>query len=280
MSDKNYGRVYELQLPKPAKLNFKQLQHAFESAYKSGSPYTTSSGVIYVKDVQDMSNCFVVLFGKDNADASNYKRDKKVGKSFQKINIDESKEVLADFTHVAISKTKRLDGYSVIAEKNRMFRFGSLYNLFFYVLGTSEYFELGRRVVSDYVKEINNAKRVLEIKQIDNEPDMPNIPGYHNEDDKTFTVQSTFEIKAIPRGSIGKKLVNRFIPTFSKKDGVKTIVTIVNKAGMKISLDFDEPECETGLLVELPLNTKTEKVQTMIAEKMDLLIIQDNQGKL
>lgn len=278
MATKNYARIYELTLPSK-KFNFQNLQDAFEAAFKSGAPYVTTSGTIYIKDFKNLSHCIIILIGKDNDDASNYKRNKKK-KTFQKLDIDESNEVLADFVHVAISKTKRLQGYTVVAEKNRMFRLGSIYNLFYYVLGGPQNFEIGRRVVKDYIKEINNAKRVVEIKQIDYEPEMPKLPGYHNEGVDTFSIQRIFEIKAVPRGSITNKLLDKIIPTFKQNKDVKTIVTIVNKGGMKVSLDFDEPEAETGLMVELPMNLKTERVQSMIVTKMEDIISKDNEGKL
>lgn len=280
MANKNYGRIYELTLPNPKKLDLAQVIQAFKNAHTSGEPYETSNGVLYVKDLKEMNDSYIVLFGKDNEDSSNYKRNKSTGKKFDKINIDESKEVLADFIHVGISKTKRLAGYTVVTEKNRLFRFGSLFNLFNYTLSGAANFDLGRRVVSDYIEEIHKARRVLEIKQIEYDPQMPNLPGYHNEDMNTFTVQRTFEVKATPRGSIGQKLLDKIVPTFNTKKGLKTIVTIVNKTGVRVSMDFDEPEAETGLLVELPPNYKTEKVQSMIAVSMNDIISKDNQGKL
>lgn len=280
MAKNNYARVYELELTNPKKLDIQAVFSALETTSNAGTPFNTGSGICYVKDVKEMDQSFIVLFGKDNEDASNYKRNRKQ-RSFAKIDIDEGSEVLADFVHVGISKNKRLGHYTVLAEKNRMFRFGSLYNLFYHTLGeTDRHYKLGRRAIKDYQAEINKAKRIINVSQIDYQPSMPHLPGYHNEDMKTFTLQQTLEIKAIPRGSIGKRFINSLLPTISKKDGLKTVITIVNKAGIKVSLDFDEPEAEMGLTVDLPMNFKTEKVQKAIAEEMDKIISKDNEGKL
>lgn len=288
MQTTNYARVYEFSINNQNKKKKKKLKETdilrniFRSC-RGGVSYPTLNGTFYVKQYKICENSIVFLFGKDNEDASNYKREKKSAKLVKKINIDETTEILTDFIHIAVSKTERLGGYTVLIEKNRLFhRLNIIHLLHSCLNGRLVDFEFGRRVISDFYKEIQQSKRILNIRQIEREPNDPNLPKdtEFEKQSKSFYIERQLEIRALPYQSIPRKIADLAIPVFRKKEGTKTIVTIVNKYNSKINLDFDDSEAEIGITIPLPENSKISRLQKAIVDKLDLAIGLDNQGKL
>jgi len=274
----NYAKVYEFKLLKKDKYDEFGLLKAIIKSYRDKKTVDTINGTFYIKDYANKSNSIVFLFGKDNYDASNYKR-KKIDNQIEKIDINEQTEVLTDFVHFSISKVERLGTYAVLLEKNNLI---SNYNLIDFLnsfFTTAFSYTLSRRVTKDFHNEIENSRRIIGLRQLTKQTKPPLMNSKSKEIDD-IEVSKNIEIKAKRMKTISVDYFKKFFSKFGNDPQSKIVADIINSKGNRVTLDFDLDESPYSVKVNLKDNLRTEVVQTDIEFEMNRYIGLDNEGKL
>lgn len=279
---KNYAKVYEIFFEKQKELNRKKLFELFHNELKLKTPISTTSGILYIKEIRSLKDTDIILFGKDNQDASNYKREKKK-LEFEKININEKKEILTDFIHIAISKkydTKRgsVKGCTILMEKSSLILISSFENFIKNIISNTMYISFSRRVITDFYDKIMNASRILEIIQTKKEQPLPLVNQDDYKDEK-FTVSDNLVIKANPRQSLPYNLFKDLYSKLDKTDKeAKMSVRILDNHNNEIPIDFDQIEARYSIQYDIDINNRTDKIQDNIALQMNGYIFAENKG--
>lgn len=274
----NYAKVYEFKLLKKDKYDEFGLLKAIIRSYRNKKTVDTMNGTFYIKDYVNKSNSIIFLFGKDNYDASNYKR-KKIDNQIEKININEQTEVLTDFVHFSISKTNRLGTYVVLLEKNKLITHYNLIDFLNSFFTTAFSYTLSRRVTKDFYHEIENSRRIIGIRQITKQAKPP-LMNSNSKNIDDIEVSENLEIKAKRMRSIPLEYFKKFYRKFGDDPQSKIVADIISNKGNKVTLDFDLDESPYTVKVDLKDNLRTEVVQTDIEFDMNRYIKLDNEGKI
>lgn len=280
----NYVKVYEMYFEESHNLDRKKFFILIQDALKHQTQISTEKGLFYIKEIQSKKYTDIILFGKDNIDASNYKRNKKKLK-FEKININEKKEVLTDFIHIAISKkyTKKrgsIKGCTIFMEKSSHIQISAFVDYINHIVSSPLLISIGRRVVSDYNNIISNASRILEITKTKKDEGLPisNQNDYENDD---IIVNNNIEIKAKPKGSLPLSLFKDLIKDFDNSDNkTRMTVKVIDNHNNVIPIDFDKISSQFSIQYSIPLNKKTDKIQEDIMAQMNWTMNLDNKGEI
>ncbi len=271
----NHLKVYELIFEDNKKLGLKKLIEKIQEAIKKEYLAKTQKGSFYIKEIKKGKYSYTLLFGKDNEDASNYKREKN-NLHFEKIDINQDKEILTDFIHICFSnkydvKEKSKIGCTIFAEKSSLIRVEWFIEYLNFLLDDAMLVSLRRRVIKEYKEAIKNSKRIVKITQSKKDVDLP-IPSKDNESlQDDITVEETFTIKSEKRGgSLTYKLFEKVFKNFNKNNGKsKFIVDVISKEGNAIPIDFQKVDAEYSVKYLIPLNQKKDIIQEDIMDKMD-----------
>lgn len=289
----NHVNIYEGVFTEPNKLDIKQLLAIVNKEISTGKQATINNGTFYIKEFQENQYSYIFLFGKDNPDASNLKREKS-RLAFQKLDIDTKKEVLSDCIHVGISKSptstrKGKQVHTIMMEKSSLFKYTSLKNYFDYIIGenlkdgNSFLLEINRKVVKDYLEEIEGSKRILEI--VETSKDIPPPLPDEDQDSMYEDIEVKHEIiykpnkrgGSIPIGAF-KSRFNNYKKRIDKNDSLH--VKIRNSDNNEIEIDFDKIESSYGVKYDIPINRKDESIQEDISSDIDNLMKLVKNGEL
>ncbi|MFA7091992.1 MAG: hypothetical protein WC149_09105, partial [Arcobacteraceae bacterium] len=178
MKNENYVKVYELFFENEKELNRDTLIKKFQDAIKNGYQASTGKGLFYIKEIKKGTFSDVILFGKDNEDASNYKREKE-RLSFKRIDINVKKEVLTDFIHISISniydakRSDKIRGCTILVEKSSLIQIKAFEEFLGHFVGDYFLTSIRRRVAVDYYSQIKNATRIMKISQVKKDTELP-----------------------------------------------------------------------------------------------------------
>lgn len=278
MSD-NYVKVFELKFVNKKKLSEKQLFKKVMRQYLSKKTVSTKNGTFYIKDITNNDDSIVFLFGKDNDDASNYKREKK-NLNITKLKINEKTETLTDFVHIGISKSERLGSYVLLLEKSKLINHYNIKNFLDSLITDFSLITLGRRVTKNFYNEVKDSNRILKIRQISKKPQLT-LPTKPSKDEmKDIEVADTFEIKAKYRKNISWNIFEGIHKTNLNNSDTKLVVDIINQYNHKMVLDFDLAESQYTIRLNTHYNLKGDSIQQNISDDIDYYISKDNKGKL
>lgn len=281
----NYVKVYEITFENTKEFKKADLISNFYEAQKEGTTVATNKGVFYIKEIKKDSYSHTLLFGKDNEDASNYKRDRKK-LEFEKIDIDEDVEVLTDFVHISISNEKRSsknETYTIFIEKSSLIQIRAFEEFIDHIAESALVTTIRRRVVKDFFEQIKNAKRIIKITQTKKDKPLPLVKRKRKKyDENEISVDEIVEIKPTRRGaSIPLPFFNDMFDRFDKSDDQsKMVVDIKDSHGNVFPIDFDKLDAQYTIKYSIPLNIKTDKIQEDIAEKMNWTMHLDNEDQI
>jgi hypothetical protein len=269
----NYAKVYEFKLNSTSTLNYTTLAKRVRVTQLRKRSISTTNGTFYIKDFKELDNSIIFLFGKDNDDASNYKREK-ISNNIEKIDINEDTEVLTDFVHIAVSKEDRLGTYTLLLEKSSLISHFNLSDFLRDFFTTPLSFSLSRRVTDDFHNEVLNANRIITITQVSKAPKPP-VFRRNSRHLKNVDISANIELKAKRSESISKRVYRQFVNQFSSDPTTKLVVDIVNNDGNRVLLDFDVSESPYTIKVQIEDNLKTDFIQDDIAENLNSFIINE-----
>lgn len=274
----NYAKIYEFKLLKKDELNELSLLKDVIKSFKKNKTVITDNGTFYIKDYKIKKDSIIFLFGKDNSDASNYKR-LKLNNDVTKININEKTEILTDFVHFSISRKERLGSYVLFLEKNKLISHYNLNDFLNSFFTTPFSFSLGRRVTVDFYEEIKNAQRILRIKQISKQAKPPLITN-GSKMLADIEVIENLELRAKRSKTIPIPYFENFFSKFGNDPKSKIIVDIVDSKGHKMILDFDYDESPYSIKLGIMENNKLDSIQQGIEYELNKYTNLDNEGKL
>lgn len=275
----NYVKVFELKFTNTKELSEEQLLKKVIKQFISKKTILTRNGTFYIKDIKNNANSITFLFGKDNDDASNYKREKK-NLNITKLKINEKTETLTDFVHIGISKKKRLGSYVLLLEKSKLISHYNIKNFIDSLITDFSLISLSRRVTKDFYNEVKDSKRIVKIRQISKKPKIALATKPTKEELEDIDVEDTFEIKAKYRKNISVNIFESVHKTNLSNNDTKLVVDIVNQYNHKMVLDFDLTESPYTIRLKTQMNLKNETIQQNINDEIDYYIGKDNKGLL
>lgn len=280
MAADNHVKVYEITFNNPKNVNFNDLIDKLKLEVDDKSSIATNRGVFYIKEMKEENNSYMFLFGKDNYDASNYKRDKDVH-VFEKIDINEDTEVLTDFIHISICKNGNASKHTLFMEKSTLITVYAFIDYINFVLDDALATTISRRMINNFIEQIKNANRILEITQTKKQQPLP-IPNRKSFKNEEVSVSNSYTIKPSVRGgSITGKLFDKVFSTFDTMDTTsKFTVKISDSQNNIIPIDFDRVNAQYTIKYSIPLNDKTDILQAPIVEDMDYKMYLDYTGQI
>lgn len=272
----NYVSEFELIFETPSDYSLKELISAINQQISSKLFKETSRGVYYAKSLKELNKSYIVLFGKDNPDASNHKRKKK-DLTFDKVNVDEETEVLTDYIHIGIAKkhSKRKGKYvhKVFMEKNPLFRVNSFK---YYIDAISEnpvLTVLQKRAITEFYNQVKSSKKIMSITEVQKDIDNP-LPIAPEDDAIAINdVIVTKELIYKPSKRAGTIAMDAFDKIFSTKDKKSSLyVKIQDESGSIININFDNFDAKYAVKYDVPSNTKQNDIQEDIASAINGLM--------
>ncbi|MFW3412054.1 hypothetical protein ACN9J3_04895 [Aliarcobacter butzleri] len=272
----NYVSEFELIFETPNEYKLSTLIDAINLQITSNKFKETEHGTFYVKNIKELTKSYILLFGKDNPDASNHKRNKK-NLTIDKVNVDEKTEVLTDYIHVGISKkNSRRDGkfvHKVFMEKSSLFR---VHSLKYYINAISEnpmLTSLQKRAITEFYNQVRLSKKIMSITQVQRDIDNPlPIDAGDNEvaiNDVIITKELTYK----PTRKAGTVAVDVFDKICSKKETKSSLyVKIQDESGSVININFDNLDAKYAVKYNIPINTKQDNIQDDIAKVINHLM--------
>ena len=273
MSD-NYAKVYEFKLNNCSNLTIDELLKKIRIKHIRKKSIETENGTFYIKDFKDSPNSIILLFGKDNEDASNYKREKSTN-NIEKIEINEDTEILTDFVHIAVSKVKKLGSYTLLLERSSLITHHNLSSFIKEFFITAMSFSLSRRVTSNFYDEVVNSNRIISVTQVSKRPKAPFLSANNNLLND-IEVKENIEIKAKRAKTIPVPYFDKLFTKINNDPESKLVVEIMNTNGNKMLLDFDVLESPYSIATNIEENNKTDLIQRNIAYSLDTYIKRNN----
>lgn len=274
----NYVSEFELIFETPTEYQLSTLIKAIEEQISSKSYKETANGTFYVKDILDLKSSYIILFGKDNPDASNHKRKKK-DLTFNKIDIDEQTEILTDYIHIGISKkySKRDTKFvhKVFMEKSSLFRVYSLKNYIDAISENSMLTSLQKRAITEFYEAISSSKRIINITEVKRDIDNP-LPI--DKDDNAEVINDvivTKELRYTPSkrgGTIGIDAFNKVLSIFAKGKNSDLYVKIQDESGSTININFDKFDAQYAVKYSIPINKREDGIQKDISDAINFFI--------
>ncbi len=285
MKIENHTKVYELFFENEKELSLSTLIKKINNALKTDYQAKTSFGSFYIKEMQIGTYSYILLFGKDNEDASNYKRNKEK-LTFTKININQDKEVLTDFIHINISKkydvkNGKINGCTIFLEKSSLILLKAFEEYINHLVENAMLTTIRRRVTHDYYEKIKNAKRIVKITQTKKDSGIPAPLGGIKINNDDITVDHTITIKPEKKGgTIPFVTFDKIYKKFNKNDkNSKMAVDIKDESGVSIPIDFDKHDTQYSIKYSIPINLKKDTIQKDIKEQTDWQMHLDQEGK-
>lgn len=280
---KNHANAYELVFNEPKKVNFNSFKKKLEDFLKKNKPKETFKGTYYIKKMSVIDDNLICLFGKDNPDASNQKREKK-SLDFAPIDVDKEKEVLTDFIHFSISKKAKKEGvkqlHTLLIEKSSLISMHNIKEFIINILEDAFTVELRRRITKDLYSAVRNSRRILEIN-ISKEVENPILPSNNNDDNDNVTTKEIIELKAGRKKSIPIPFFEKSLENFNIKDkSQKLYVKIQDEGSNMVNIDFSKVDAAYSVKYDIPLNRKEDDIQTDIAEQLNRLLKLSDKGKI
>ena len=274
----NYVSEFELIFETPREYQLSTLIEAIEKQISSKSYKETISGTFYVKSILSLKSSYIILFGKDNPDASNHKRKKK-DLTFNKIDIDEQTEVLTDYIHIGISKkhSKRDEKFvhKVLMEKSSLFRVHSLKNYIDAISENSMLTSLQKRAITEFYQAISSSKRIINITEVKRDIDTP-LPIDENDDSEAINdVIVTRELSYTPSkrgGTIAVDTFDKIFSSFNKGKKSNLYVRIQDDSGSTININFDKFDAQYAVKYAIPINKREDGIQRDISDVINFLI--------
>jgi len=273
----NYAKIYEFKLNNSSNLTLNQLLTKVLFLYKRRQTVSTDDGTFYINDYQNSTNSIIFLFGKDNDDGSNYKREKSTS-NIEKINININTEVLTDFVHISINKNEDLGSYTLLLEKNNLITHHNIISFLNNLFTVAMPFSLSRRVTIDFYNEIQNASRIISLTQVKKKAVLP----FMSEEEASLNyieVKEDVQIKARRAKTIPIPIFNKLFSNISDDPKLKLVAEIVNCDGNKMLLDFDSDVSPFTVKIQIEENDKTDKIQRNIAYSLDSYLGKQNSNE-
>jgi len=273
----NYAKIYEFKLNNSSNLTLNQLLTKVLFLYKRRQTVSTDDGTFYINDYQNSTNSIIFLFGKDNDDGSNYKREKSTS-NIEKININVNTEVLTDFVHISINKNEDLGSYTLLLEKNNLITHHNIISFLNNLFTVAMPFSLSRRVTIDFYNEIQNASRIISLTQVKKKAVLP----FMSEEEASLNyieVKEDVQIKARRAKTIPIPIFNKLFSNISDDPKLKLVAEIVNCDGNKMLLDFDSDVSPFTVKIQIEENDKTDKIQRNIAYSLDSYLGKQNSNE-
>ena len=267
---RNYANVYKIVFTEPTKLNYMTLIKKLDDFQKANNPLSAKNGTYCVKEIKIFQKGAIILFGKDNTEASNQKRNKK-SMHFSPIDLNRKIEVLTDFVHLAIgvaytNEEKTSQVHSMLVERSSLINIYAIKDFLTFLIGDTFLFDIRKQVKKDFEDMVENSKRIIEIIKT-KEIDLPILPSNDNEILENATAIQSYSLKA----DRGKGIPIPFFKDLKKlasEEKEDIYVRIQDKQGLYFNLDFKDSSAEYSQRYDLPLNNKTENIQEDIAEEM------------
>ncbi len=282
----NHVKLYELSFEKPTEFNREALLKLMLDGIEKEHSTDMHSGTYYLKEHKSYQYADVFLFGKDNEDASNYKRKRKKLK-FEKLDIQEDEEVLTDFIHIAISKKKHKrkskDIYKVFLEKSSLIRAKNFEDFIDHLTEDAFLTYLDRIVVKDFYDAVINANRIMQISEIIQDEGVP-LPANQLKDIDTedLVISKSYSISSGKRGgSVPTKIFDAMFNKIGKtKEKSHLVVRVKDSGNNDLTLDFNKNNSSLSVKYDIEINAKIDTIQEDIAKDMNKLINLVDKGKI
>ena len=272
----NHVSEFELIFETPAEYKLDTLINAIKLQITSNQFKETAHGTFYIKNIKELNKSYILLFGKDNPDASNHKR-KKRDLVFDKVNVDEETEVLTDYIHVGIAKkhSKRAGKYvhKVFMEKSSLFRVNSLKHYIDAISENPMLTVLQKRAITELYEQVRSSKKIMSITQVQKDIDNP-LPIDPSDDAVAINdVIVTKELTYKPTRRLGTVAVDVFDKICSTKGTKSSLyVKIKDESGSIININFDNLDAKYAVKYNVPINTKQDDIQDDIANVINHLM--------
>ena len=276
MKIENHASEFELIFETPLEYKLDTLINAINIQITSKQFKETTHGTFYIKNIKELNKSYILLFGKDNPEASNYKRKKQV-LTFDKVDVDEETEVLTDYIHIGIAKKhSKRDGkyvHKVFMEKSSLFR---VYSLKHYIDAISEnpmLTVLQKKAITEFYNQVKLSKKIMSITEVQKDIDSP-IPIDEGDDEQIINdVIITKELTYKPSKRAGTIAVDTFDKIFSNKGKKSSLyVKIQDESNSVISINFDNLDAKYAVKYGIPLNTREDDIQEDIAKTINYLM--------
>lgn len=276
MKIENHASEFELIFETPIEYKLDTLINAINIQIISKQFKETTNGTFYIKNIKKLNKSYILLFGKDNPDASNHKRKKK-DLIFDKVDVDKETEVLTDYIHIGIAKKhSRRDGkyvHKVFMEKSSLFR---VHSLKYYIDAISEnpmFTVLQKRAITEFYNQVKLSKKIMIITEVQKDIDCA-IPIEEGDDEQIINdVIVTKELTYKPSKRGGTIAVDTFDRIFSnKKKKSNLYVKIQDESNSIININFDNLDAKYAVKYGIPLNTREDDIQDDIANAINHLM--------